>query len=61
MIHGIIFIKILTQEGFMSNSEQAKNIMKWIKLFTYISATILLIANNNLGKINICDMGHIAL
>jgi len=34
----------------MSNSEQVKNITKWIKLCTYISATVLLIANNNLDK-----------
>jgi len=34
----------------MSNAEQVKNITKWIKLFTYISATILLIANNNFDK-----------
>lgn len=35
----------------MPNAQQVKNITKWIKLFTYISATVLLIANNNFDQL----------
>jgi len=37
--------------GIMPNAQQVKNITKWIKLFTYISATVLLIVNNNFDKL----------
>jgi signal transduction histidine kinase len=36
----------------MANALQVKNITKWIKLFTYISATVLLITNNSFDKLN---------
>jgi signal transduction histidine kinase len=35
----------------MVTSSQVKNILKWLKLFTYISATVLLITNNNVDKL----------
>lgn len=35
----------------MANASQIKNITKWLKLFTYISATILLILNNDFNKL----------
>lgn len=35
----------------MAKVSQVRNITKWIKLFTYISATVLLITNNNFDKL----------
>lgn len=35
----------------MAKALEVKNITKWIKLFTYISATVLLIANNDFNKL----------
>jgi signal transduction histidine kinase len=35
----------------MPKASQVMNITKWIKLFTYISATVLLIINNNFDKL----------
>lgn len=35
----------------MSKALQVKSITKWIKLFTYISATVLLIVNNDFDKL----------
>lgn len=35
----------------MAKDSQFKNILRWLKLFTYISATVLLIINNNFDKL----------
>ena len=35
----------------MARALQITNVTKWIKLFTYISATVLLITNNNFDKL----------
>lgn len=48
---GTIFEKVLPQEGFMSKVPQVTNITKWIKLFTHISAAVLLLINNNFDKL----------
>jgi signal transduction histidine kinase len=36
----------------MANALQVRKVTKWIKLFTYISATVLLITNNSFDKLN---------
>ena len=35
----------------MAKASQVRNITKWIKLFTYISATVLLLINNDFDKL----------
>jgi signal transduction histidine kinase len=50
-VNVVVFRKILSQEGLMAKALQVRNITKWIKLFTYISATVLLIINNDFDKL----------
>ena len=35
----------------MELTSKFSNVTKWLKIFTYISATVLLIANNKLDKL----------
>jgi hypothetical protein len=43
--------QIFSQEGFMAKDSRFINILEWLKLFTYISATVLLITNTNPKKL----------
>lgn len=44
-------IVIVLREDFMAKEFQIRGFTNWIKLFTYISATVLLMINNNLNKL----------
>lgn len=47
----ILYVEIFSLEDMMSKDLKFGDITKWLKLFTYISATLLLIANTNFDKL----------